>query len=365
MAEINTEIQRKLADFKEKYESREIRYFYFPLYQDTLIEPPLFKLEKDGTVFYLLGTYHWIPIGIFPQPMQEIIGNCKNIILENHGHSGLTEEHYIKMGIFAKEPTDKNWFLKLSLESREILENALNIFCEKFKLEIPMERVVPELAYFVCHGAACRGGMEDSLEKLFTSRIFVLEDTDNGIEHFERFTIEKLDDCLKNCFGFLKKSPTYDADNLSFDKHYLDSSILYAKEFFEHESNRPENYKRTQIWLPKLRLYFRELTAPSLIAVGLAHLVAKNGLLYLLEQEGFKISRINRYGFSVPFSAKEIYDSPEVARSLFTQWEKFKIEVGDKLSTIKMGHVRFHPLPDESLLHARLQICNLFKPKMV
>lgn len=347
MAELVKKIQAQLTEIKKNREHAELRYFNLSLYPNVLIEPPFFKLEKNGVVFYLLGTYHYVPLEVFPEAILKIITQCKNIILESYGPPKANEEFFIKLGLFSKELIDIKWLNQLSSDAKEILENGLKVFCKRHKINIPMERVVPEMAYYICHGAACEEGMDESLELLFKTKILSLEEHSEAFPILPKFSSQELETSLVNDFGFLKKVQNYFEWQLDRDKKYLNGSVLFDKDIVEEEGSRPDNFERTRLWLPKLRQYFCKIGSPSLIAVGLGHLLGEKGLLYLLEEEGFQISRINRMGSAIPFSAERIYgQSQEKGRPLLILSDRLKTKPrGDVPPVIKWAHVRVHPMP--------------------
>lgn len=258
------------------------------LFSELEKQPNLFSCEKDGKQILLFGTYHVLPFSVLPNAYVDIMKTAKALILENC-ETTPTEADLIHGGFVSAEAQSKNFDEKLTHEARQILERGIKKYCADRKLKpIPLNRIKLDRALWLCRFAINFGGMEDTLEKLFTGKVFGLEKRD-AFSLLPTNSIDELNSNLPESFGCLKEIPEYPADVLALMEEYLvGESLLNANYCHSQDTADDEVVSRNNKWMPKILTYLTE-NSPILIAVGHAHLVGRNGLLCSLQQAGFNI----------------------------------------------------------------------------
>lgn len=257
------------------------------LFAEIEIQPNLFKCEKEGKELFLFGTYHVLPFSVLPKAYLNIMKKAKRLLLEGCEASP-TEADLIKAQFITAEPQDPKLYEFLSSEARAILENAVKKYCTANKLApIPLHRIKLDRAWWLCEFASNVGGMEDTLENLFSPNIFSLEKRASK-KLLPPTLLETLNDDLIG-FECLKDAPIYHPEFLApMDEYLVGNSLMNPHYSYRAEQGHDTLVSRNYNWIPEILHHFSQEDT-ILIAVGHMHLVGRRGLLCLLQNEGFKI----------------------------------------------------------------------------
>ncbi len=302
-------LERKEVEDKtqEKTQILERRYYYPPFYEGVVIDPGFFKLERYGRIIFALGTLHCFPLKILPEAYLKIIGTCEQAFFENTTQSTYTEADLVKIGLLRDKP-NPDWNKGFTSAVEEIFKNAFQIWCKNSGRTVPIERVNPKMAFWFCHGVSSINNMDQELEKLFGDKVDSLDTQSSLTTVITEFSIEETNRRLEIQFGYLRDSPCYESEFLEYDKQYLSGKMLYDEELIrvqEEDLNMVSN--RNKVWFSKLNeANFKD---PTFVGVGFGHLVGRAGLLCLMENAGWKISKINREGKEEPISAAKLFSS--------------------------------------------------------
>lgn len=317
------------AEKKEKSEILERPYYDPYFYKDIAIEPPFFKLTRNQQIIYMLGTNHHLPASILPEPYLRLIHSCKQTFFESvddSDDSKDTEPELIKTG-FLKEKPDDDWGKGLTKDAEAIIRTAFQIKIKNAKKKYAIERLNIELAYWICHMVATDYGMDENLKAHFGKNSFGLESFEEVSPILPRYTVTQLNTLLVQDFGFLKNEPSYTAQQLENDKDYLTSKILYDKQWiFGAEEEVEMGINRNKAWLPQLNAV--NSNSPAFVGVGASHLIGCHGLLRLMENEGWKVSKINKNGLCESIVARELYpqklsQKPQTTKPILSSFKNF------------------------------------------
>lgn len=269
------------------------------LFKDIKIQPSLFRIQKKGKIAFLFGTCHDVPLNFLPEAYLKIIQSARYLITEATREEPPSEASFIKSG-YAYASKGSNWYQALSSEAFEILQNGLKLLFEFCNMTpIPIERIVPELAYWLCFAANQYEGLDSELTKLFEakpeSKVFPLENHEETTSILPKKTLKELETALLTEYSHLRNnSPQYSQIVIDFMKQYLQGGCLFDVDLVkEQEQDIEMMVNRNLKWLPKILQYYDELEGPVLFAVGAAHLIGRTGLLCSLQKAGFQITQYN------------------------------------------------------------------------
>ncbi len=336
-------VERKEIEDKLHEESQilERRYYYPPFYEGVVIEPGFFKLERYGRIIFSLGTAHCFPLKILPEAYLKIIGTCKQAFFENTAQSTYTEADLVKIGLLRDKP-NSYWNKGFTPAAEEIFKNAFQIWCKNSGKTVSIERANSRMAFWFCHSVSSTNTMDEELEKLFGDKVDSLDTQSSLMPVITEFSIEETNRRLEVQFGYLRDSPCYESEFLEYDKQYLSGKMLYDEEFIrEQEEALIMVSNRNKVWFPKLNeANFKE---PTFVGVGFGHLVGRAGLLCLMENAGWKISKINREGKEELISAAKLFSSHQpiskIPKLILNGFKNFVMEHPKKFGLGTLGAI--------------------------
>lgn len=296
--------------------------------------PFMFKLSKDGKVFYILGTNHAIPLEVLPDSCYQIIGNTKHLYqevhnffpapggIQNYPRKRLTTKDLDCLGLIMEE-SDEDWYSILSRTQKMVLNTVWQNIKEYYPVGIEISRLkITEIKsqvdlYKESHGMDSqiekqhfdgknKGSASYALdERSSTEDVINFPDeeslTEDVIKLDEAVSISILKDLLSN----------------------LDFNPIQHKEFYSgklREALIEDNFnisKRNKQWERKLSSALRRQNGQILVVVGSAHLGTKDGLLANFSRLGYKVQRMSQSGvfnnciYNNPSEMDEYYRSIE------------------------------------------------------
>lgn len=120
-----------------------------------------------------------------------------------------------------------------------------------------------------------------------------LETVEREVEAFEKFPIEDQINALKHSIdNFDQQVADYKKVVEAYTKGDLHTTLEYTLHPVENNRMFKKHFidQRNREWVPKMMGYMRQ--APTFFAIGASHLADENGLLSLLEKQGYSITPI-------------------------------------------------------------------------
>lgn len=296
------------------------------------IIPFYFRIERNGKISDILGTSHNTSFEALPIACQQQAKSA-NILVSEHACFNMLEKESCYVVRTADEPI---WYQSLLPSSQEIVQNSLKLL----NSTIPAE----QLSYFALMVFAMAGdellGMDRYLRLNFIEKnlhIHALDDPD--LIHPSCLSLMEMQDKISKFYKEFKCSqPDNDAIISMIEQAFRDMQEPYEDEEYlsgdinlasEDQDDDPFMEKchaiqRNYSWMPKiLKLHESQPEGRQLIAVGYGHLFGKDGMLQLLIESGFKITRMDTTGEFVPYG--EHYADRRLADDLILQQKCFSV----------------------------------------
>ncbi len=302
-----------------------------------------FRISKNNTISYVLGTQHDIPFEKLPTAIKQIVQQCKVLISENgdSNQSPFDSKHFIRK---VDEP---NWYAALLESQQKIITKCLEM--KTLTPFLPLPSKGDELSFYALYiftyAYPHSLGMDSSIELIFhnkNNQIYALDRGDalDVVYSDDLNYVYSLQDAIDSAVKILSiknESENYQNilnelfnkmfDNIEYNsknvieyswgtvKKFLAEDVVISQEFFDTVIER--NYG----WLPKIVQLHAVKDTPALIMVGAAHLAGKEGILSLLGQSGFKLESMDMRG---EFQrCREFYPSTAKAERFVLQEKNF------------------------------------------
>ena len=267
-------------------------------------DPLLWKVESAAATTYLLGTIHR---GVSSDRLDPAViaafKQAKIFVTETVDEPGVASK--VDLVLPAQQRLDQllsksAW--QVALQQSRVPEADLRHFkpCAAF-LFVVINTVEPP-----------PGEMDRELEgkaRQAKKKLESLETEKEGFAFLERaFTAERVTRLLEdfNLSRATKESQDDLAEYRSGNVGAIEKRLSTGKPY-EQEARKILVFERNRFWLPKIE---RQIAAGgAFIAVGSDHLLGPEGIIALLAQKGYKVSRIRTAGGL-------LFDGPEMAKPL-------------------------------------------------
>lgn len=260
--------------------------------QSSQADPFIFGAEKDGVNIKLFGMLHPLPLNTLPDSIVEHIKSYEVLITENkQALAPLTKDLAEKMNVLRKDGED-NYYYLLDAISKKKLSKYADAFLKYKNSSINIDELNIQglfQAYIMGHMV---DGMDYSLLSYFKEEklILGLEDLQEVSQYFESLPLDFFKEGLQVDFGFGSQED-HEATQAYIEGH-IPADIKLDEEIQIRNLN----------WMQNILTYHKEYGEKAIICVGYMHLFGKFGLLAMLEEEGFKITRANDYANFLPVS---------------------------------------------------------------
>lgn len=328
MADTPDRIERKVL--KEKKTISGVKY------------PPLFALEREGKISYLLGTLHIEPLESLPKVCYDIFDKCTFYVTEEIEHSDEDiAQFYLKSVV--RSASSKPWVHQLPPHVATFLEERIAVYYGQHHESI--HKTIHQLKIWAAYQFAENGhiilisreednekkelaegeeltGMDNALLKHFGAKNGGLESKFDKIPGYKIVgnTIED----LKRLYTAMTSEPEKNTEDEDEDRTL--SSIIQSyrlgRDFYDpynvlEETNDIVTVSRTIRWLPNIIKHHYNPDENVLFGVGLMHLIGEYGLLSLLPKLGFSISQLTINGTFEPYVYP--FNSEVIARRALAQ----------------------------------------------
>lgn len=253
--------------------------------------PPFFKIEKDGEhLGYILGTIHYgIDYSDLPKKITSLAQSANTIVLE-------TDLARAQIKLINKFPMGKPQSLKKHLTDKE-----WEVFYESLKDKLPnpeyLDRLHPVFAnnlYLLSVMTPTAQPIDMTLYAQATTKnkdLVFLDDVDLQIDILEK-TLDIKE--LKKQLSVPKEQLTKEV--IKIIRAYRLGNIDALGEMVNEELTE-KDYKlviqnRNEAWLKKFKELFLQ-PGSKFIAIGAGHLGGSEGVIPLLQEEGFSVSPVS------------------------------------------------------------------------
>jgi hypothetical protein len=270
---------------------------------EALAESSVWKIQKDGGVLYLGGTIHLLRQSDFPLPpeFEEAFKKSDILVLETDlgkFKDPATQRKLVSKALYADGSTlDKH----MSARTYTLLDKycaSIGISLSKFQHFKPSIIAVTmanaELAklgvgqegvdtFFYQLAVRDKKGIE-GLETVDEQIAYIVEMGEGNEDAFITHSINDLESIKQDYENMVNAWKHGDAEKL--DELIVD----------DLKTKLPKLYKelladRTHSWLPKIEAY-RRTSEREFILVGAGHLVGSDGLLEVLERQGYTVEKL-------------------------------------------------------------------------
>lgn len=268
------------------------------------ITPSLWQVKKNGVTSYLFGTVHLGDkemVGL-PNKVERALRNSKEVVVEVNLNQYSPMEIQQKSLKYMMFPAGKTLSSSLSSDSYNKLKKHL---AEKGIDIALMEGIKPwgvmlniTLMEYQMAGFTEQGGIDKQVMQFATKHniaISDLETLDQQLSMFNRFD-KYNDELVLNGLKELADMDKYFARLITSWKQGNDQALEnYYREAFTGNSYSKLSeqvllVERNKNWVKQLKQPLTEKA--HFIAVGALHLSSKTGLVSLLKQEGFSVTKL-------------------------------------------------------------------------
>jgi uncharacterized protein YbaP (TraB family) len=256
---------------------------------------PLYEVNKSGMAksIYLLGSSHNVPLESYPEVVSRTASLADVLGVEIMGEESLLSPKMVEFGLY--NDSGFNWISKLSDENQEKLK----------MLSASMDNYHPALVLFLFSNMGVnvyrqRSGINAQLQSAF------------ALQGKPRFAVETRQERVTMGTGIDPRILIPLARKFSFSGESLNGNFMkYCKEIIlEHPLEDIESFAhmdqehlgdlhpvyhtaRNENWLPRILDAITNFQGQVILMdVGFLHLPGNKGLLRLLEQENFTLTRV-------------------------------------------------------------------------
>ncbi len=284
------------------------RYFYasmlMSLYSSILVASPVWVIEKGGNSLYLAGTVHMLRQQDYPLPatfekaydeaqilvFETDIGKTQDMAFQGQLIQALTlPENQTLDDILHRQTLDE---LKSYLKSHRLSLDQLSRFKPSM---IAMTLTLLELKklgvgelgvdQFYFNRASQDGKTVLALETIQQQLDFLASMGEGEEDLLIKQTLRDIK-MLREDFSAMidgwRKGDTGQLEALFVEPMRKDFAEVYQQMLVE----------RNQNWMPKISGYLKTRQT-EMVLVGSAHLIGNDGLLYMLEQKGYRVTQLD------------------------------------------------------------------------
>lgn len=271
------------------------------------IKLPLYTIEKEGKLSYIVGAYHALPLNAIHQEVKEILTSQDYLILESlsnpQTHSNvLLQENDQKWWNFL---TPKEKDILSSISSVENIENY-NLWFVGFSLVYWINLELTKDKNLSYEEQKKIRGFEDSLKTIYDKdKTFGLETSDEVNEVLSKsILIKEFNDLnvFKHYIQIVELLQKPVIANRRFVVEFLRQYFKLTKEFENFDNEKVETKihltdnlvkDRNWLWVDRIEDFHKTLNRGVVFVVGKNHLYGNQGLLKLLAERDFKITKLN------------------------------------------------------------------------
>ncbi|HUS31495.1 MAG TPA: TraB/GumN family protein [Kofleriaceae bacterium] len=260
--------------------------------KDPLAKPLFWSLEKDGKTDYILGTMHTgvDPEARLPDIVWKKLDEAKTFAMETNLADAGKLEVLRKDGTSLEDELGPEYWKKLEAAIGVQEASRLRGFKPMIPATLLALRGLPETPPMdgALHGRALNQHKEIVFLEDITAQGSVLEKWMNT---------KALKDILDDLEIGEKRSKEMLAAYISGDEARIEAISNEEREDFKRHGRSEKEYdeqmedllyKRNASWIPILE----KIHGNAFIAVGAMHLIGKRSVLDLLQQQGYKVTRI-------------------------------------------------------------------------
>lgn len=250
------------------------------------IKIDLYSIERGEKLSYMVGSIHYMPLGLIKKEIREILTSQEYLVLEHRPLSN-------NSNYFCEN--NESWWYQLSVKEQDML-SVLSI--ENIK-NCKLEYIFYSLVQW-CAGEAISiktnrlniiVGMETDLENLYVrEKVYYLETDDEIYEIILKSKIYSNVSDFKNIF-FLA------AELLGSEKEQIAENLVDA--IFNNEDDNEDKEsdeilldERNLLWINRIENYHNNLDGKVLFIFGAGHLNGYQGIIKLLEDRAFKVTKL-------------------------------------------------------------------------
>lgn len=267
---------------------------------DSYEKTTLWKIEGNGlsAPSYLFGTIH---IGCNLKLRKKVLRALEEtdvLVLEvdpkDYWDDSETEEEFIQIpdGKSLRDYMSADEYSLVREYLFDMLEFDLDYYATAHPIQLGVTTVPPELRCYE----------HDSYERVLADAAYESEKETGGLEttEFQRETIAtaSVEEHVNYLIKAAKSGKPTSSDPLRmlvihYKNQDLDglSRIIFSDKYFKsYRMNETLLDKRNANWIPKIDSMVHK--KPSLVAVGVGHLIGEKGLIKLLEEQGYELTPV-------------------------------------------------------------------------
>lgn len=259
------------------------------------IKLDLYTIEKSGKLSYVVGTKHIIPLNVIQEEIKEILISQEYLVVEH-----LSDDPSSGSDALLKED-DKNWWDELSANEQASLAVLGIKNVKNYKLDVVFFELIHWIGKELAQGKNTKNrdkartlGFEEELEKFYVrENIFSLETADEmlpvllksqsltSIKRFKNylFIVEALQSRERETIIGLLRSKLNIGNHKTLNHAEVKSYDILTDD-------------RNLLWIDRIENFHKTLDGKVLFAFGAAHLDSNQGILKLLEDRDFKITKL-------------------------------------------------------------------------
>lgn len=249
----------------------------------------LYSIEKDGKLSYVVGTIHCIPLSLIQKEIQEILISQEYLVIESKDNDKLNN------AILFLNENDENWWDQLSENERNVLSISPLIKIKNYKIPFAVSNLMhwnSEETMRIITGLVNFTGMDSFLENFYSQEnVYVLETAD---EIASVLLKSKLFIDIEDLKYWLPLSEGLQGpEKVRFAEEHIDESF-FPMEDYSNEDMLYDNLidDRNLLWIDRIENFHKNLDGKVLFAFGEAHLYSNQGILKLLKNRDFKVTKI-------------------------------------------------------------------------
>lgn len=291
----------------------------FPLLAFKITPPQKNPLETE---IYLAGSIHTFPYEKYPDCLKRLIEEMLNrnflLVLE---HGGIEDSSFL----FQTEE-DEPWSVEafkaavadaiLNPKEEESLESIFRQLEERAEYKFPYALTLSIMSREEAL-PSYDNGLDEVLAQKFTSyaTLETMEECLDGFLPFKSFSEFSKSLSESKCLGLQEENEQEENPTLSYQEAFSISSLEQEQKKDREESqnslsalriSEEKHIERNRLWATRLPNILSN-NDKIFIAVGLDHLLSQNGLLFLLQQQGYALERLLSDGKFEPFTYKPEY----------------------------------------------------------
>ncbi len=284
----------RLKDFTPGFVSAQ---FSSSLLSSTVLNPYIFKVTKGEVSFILLGTFHILPLDVYPDVLIELLASKRCLIVESGagevvGASNIEvsnnefDENEQSSDILIPSAEVEDWFINLPIKFQQFIDVIMYDRLPNCYL-YPLDKIKDELSAIAQIGYP--GFMDEELYNNGWEEVYSLESWTGHINELNSYTEVDLEKELLKDLNTLEGFVPL--DSIVASNKYL--SGVYGLKGCDVDEEDKFLEERNIKWVERLKV---ESSDEVLVAVGCAHLFSNNGLLQLWDNAGWSIERVDLAG---------------------------------------------------------------------